>query len=148
MPDAFGAKVTQFFLDRAHIAKKIGAAKVKALMRSGGRMRITAQRSMRYRVKGSSAPGAPPFAHKKRGALLRKLLFFFYDQASDSVVVGPVSSRKAEAPGLNEFGGTSKHTAKGKVIVAHYPPRPFMSPALRLEEPKMPKEWANSISGP
>lgn len=141
------AKVKGLFLDRAHIIQKIGAAKVKTLMRSGGRIRTTATRSMRYRKK-ASAPGQPPSAHKERGALLRKLLFFVYDQSTDSVVVGPVGFGKAEAPSAEEFGGIITRVRRGKVQRAIYPPRPFMSPALTKEEPKLPDEWSGSVVGP
>lgn len=141
-------KFKNLFLDRAHVIKKIGEARAKVLMRSGGKVRITAQRSMRYRVKGSSPPGQPPYAHKKYGALLRKLLFFVYDFSADSVVVGPVAARAAEAPKLNEFGGRAKRTRKGGTRIVTYPPRPYMAPALSKIEPSLPKEWANSVVGP
>lgn len=156
------AKFKDFFIDRAKVLKKIGEARAKSLMRGGGRIRITAQRSMRYRENGASRPGDPPFAHKKTGALLRKLLFFIYDDQSDSVVVGPVVARKGEAPRLNEFGGvirnprtrfiTGNRGAPRTRIPAGafitYPPRPFMSPALEKQLPRLPKDWANSVQGP
>lgn len=165
------AKFKNLFLDRAHVIKKIGEARVKVLKKSGSRIRLTAQRSMRYR-KRASAAGSPPSAHKESGALLRKLLFFVYDFASDSVVVGPVSARRAEVPPLQEFGGTKAlkssrvvrvggpgRNEKGQFVdgkrvrlsagtILRYPPRPYMAPALSKIEPSLPKEWSNSVVGP
>ncbi len=149
--------MTMVFFDRDHIIKKIGEAKVKVLSKGGAYIRRAAQTSMRYRKKGFSAPGRPPFAHRQFGALLRKLLFFAYDAQSDSVVVGPVAARKAEVPHLMEFGGTATRRkimgSRGKVRhvvtrIAHYPPRPFMGPALEKSAPKLPEQWANSVVGP
>jgi hypothetical protein len=122
-----------FFFDREYVIKRLGAARVKVLSKAGAFIRRSAQTSMRYR-RGASQPGTPPHAHKESGALLRSLLFFSYDESTDSVVVGPVAVRKAEAPRLNEFGGTIKRTygpAKGKVV--RYPKRAFMAPALKKE---------------
>jgi hypothetical protein len=75
--------------------------------------------------------------------LLKDRLFFGYDPASKSVVVGPERVGKADAPPLLEFGGSA--VRKGKP--ARYRPRPFMAPALESEVKAgtIPKQWANSI---
>ncbi len=138
---------TQFFFDRAHVIARIGEARVKVLSKVGAFLRRRAQTSMRYRRK-SSAPGQPPSAHKERGALLRKLLYFSYDPHSDSVVVGPVASGRGEAPRLNEFGGRVTRRRRGVPYVATYPARPYMAPALKAEEPRLPAAWSNSVKGP
>jgi hypothetical protein len=134
-----------FFFDRQAVLKKLPPAKRRVLSKLGAFVRRSAQTSMKYR-RGPSKPGQPPSAHREFGALLRKLLFFAYDEKSETAVVGPVAHRNAEAPRLNEFGGKAhrKHGRhKGRVV--SYPPRPFMAPALKLNEPRMPSEWGNSI---
>lgn len=135
-------KIKQFFFDRAAVIRAVEPAKLKVLSKVGAFVRRRAQTSMRYRKKASK-PGTPPSAHKNSGALLRKLIYFGYDPQTDSVVVGPVQARGGQAPRLNEFGGTLK--AKGKTFT--YPPRPFMAPALKAEEPKLPSYWSNTIRG-
>jgi hypothetical protein len=102
-------KAKDFFFDRKTVQRALVPAKRKFLSKVGAFVRRSAQTSMRYR-KGPSKPGSPPSAHKERGALLRKLLWFAYDPSNDSVVVGPVATRKAEAPRLNEFGGKRGQT--------------------------------------
>ncbi len=141
-------KIKEFFFDRESVIKAAGKARVKVLSKIGAFVRKRAQTSMRYRKKAAAA-GAPPSAHKESGALMRKLLYFGYDPSSNSVVVGPVSARGGEAPNLNEFGGRAKRYRRGvkQPFIATYPARPFMLPALKAEEPKMPKAWTNSIRG-
>lgn len=137
----------QFFFDRAHVIARIGEARVKTLSKIGAFLRRRAQTSMRYRRK-SSSPGQPPSAHRERGAMLRKLLYFSYDPRTDSVVVGPVASGRGEAPRLNEFGGRITRQRRGVPITYSYPARPFMAPALKAAEPKLPAAWSNSVKGP
>lgn len=133
-------KSKNFFFDRKAVQRAIGPAKVQFLSKVGAFIRQSAQTSMRYR-KGPSRPGTPPSAHKEFGALLRKLLWFAYDPHTDSVVVGPVATGRAQAPRLNEFGGVARR--RGKTVT--YPKRAFMAPALAKEEPKLPGYWTNSI---
>jgi phage gpG-like protein len=135
-------KAKDFFFDRKTVQRALVPAKRKFLSKVGAFVRRSAQTSMRYR-KGPSKPGSPPSAHKERGALLRKLLWFAYDPSNDSVVIGPVGTGRAEAPRLNEFGG--KAVRRGKTVT--YPARPFMAPALAKEEPKLPFYWTNSVQG-
>lgn len=133
------------FFDRDAVLKRVDAVKVKVLSKGGAFVRQRARSSMRRR-KGSSKPGSPPSAHKN--ALLKEKLFFSYDPSTDSVVVGPVAlSRKPEAPALNEFGGTVTRRRHGRTRVATYPERPYMAPALKAEEPKLPSYWHNTVSG-
>lgn len=138
---------TKFFFDRAHAIARIGEARVKVLSKVGAFLRKRAQTIQRYRKK-ASAPGTPPSAHKERGALLRKLLYFSYDPRTDSVVVGPVAHGRGEAPNLNEFGGRVTRRRRGVPYVATYAPRPFMAPTLKAAEPKLPAAWSNSVKGP
>jgi len=103
---------SRFFLDSSKLLAKVDAAKRKNLSFSGAVLRRSAQESMRYRNKPAPA-GQPPSAHKEgKGPLLRKRLFFAFEPATESVVVGPeaLSGAKADAPELMERGGTAQRS--------------------------------------
>jgi hypothetical protein len=93
------------FFDRREIESKTEAAAVRVQGRFGSYVRRRAQTSMRRRKGGTSAPGSPPFA---KVGTLRKLLFFGYDEATRTTVVGPAGfgKRPGEVPQVHEFGGT------------------------------------------
>lgn len=86
----------------------------------------------------ASRPGEPPRL-RSAGSPLKRLLFFGYDAATRSVVIGP--ERFGSRPGahLLEHGGRGR---LGPVAA-----RPFMRPALRaeLEAGTIPKLWRNSV---
>lgn len=112
------AEVKSLFLDRAKVVRAVGKGAAQAMKKAGAFIRRRAQTSMPYRTKGSSAPGRPPFAHPSRGAKLRKLLFYSYDPAHQSVVIGPValpnkSTVGATVANLMEFGGRVVRRGKG-----------------------------------
>lgn len=124
----------EWFLDRKAIVAKLGAARTKFLSRVGGMVRVTAQRSMRYRSahvqrgkkKGQPAPpskpGAPPFARTdtRRGPLLREKLWYALDPTTETVVVGPVAfgAGKSKVPALHEFGGSVTINRRIKVTAS------------------------------
>ena len=140
-------RIKTLFFDRAKVQRAVGKARRAVLSRAGAFIRQTAKTSIRKRKK-SSPPGKPPSSHM---GLLRKFIFFGYDERSDSVVIGPVGFRKSNAPEVLEQGGVATVTRfrRGKVerrrvrIAA----RPFMGPALKKETPKLPKLWRNSVRG-
>lgn len=99
------AKFKLQFFDRAAVIGMLDKASHAALRKAGGAIRLFAQRSMRYRKRGSAA-GEAPSAHREHGAKLRKLVWFAFDEGTRSVVVGPLPFGKGEAPGVEEFGGT------------------------------------------
>jgi hypothetical protein len=175
-------KLNRMFFDQEKVQKALSRARRKALSKVGALVRKRAQRSMRYRNK-PSAPGQPPSAHKSKqlaalkrmkrakhnGALLRELLFYGYDTAAGSVVVGPLGFKGSDAPKLHEFGGSkagggrtiwikagrkpkggverdglTKVTLNGSV---RYPARPFMRPALDAVVPKMAEQFRNTVGG-
>lgn len=145
-------RVTALFFSAPKVKRAVDRARRKALSKAGAFIRQVARTSMR-RGRGSSLPGTPPRAHE---GSLRRLLFFAFDPASDSVVVGPVGFRRSEAPSTLEFGGTITVTRRrarpggGNVVEkrrARIEARPYMGPALRKELPNMPKRWANSVRG-
>lgn len=182
------AQLKGFFFDRLAVTRAADAGTVRALSKFGAFVRRAAQTSMRYR-KGVSQPGQPPSAHKIKqlaalkklgrakhnGALLRELLFFSYDPATRSVVVGPLGfkTKGTPVPALHEFGGT-RMAYKGETMevknpagrdprtgrffskgvqnvplagkTLRYPKRPFMGPALDRMLPKFAATFKGSVS--
>jgi hypothetical protein len=95
----------QMFFDRVIVETKAEAAILKVQSRFGAYVWTRARRSMKRRKKGAgSAPGSPPYA---RLGLMRDRLFFGYDAATKTVVVGPegLGNRPGEVPAVHEFGG-------------------------------------------
>jgi hypothetical protein len=104
----FGIKLDKnLFFDRAAIKEAVEKADKKALGKIGFVLRRSARQSMKSRKK-KAAPGQPPSAHSGKayplGPLLKNRLFFYYDQVSQSVVVGPEKLGKSDAPEVQEFG--------------------------------------------
>lgn len=104
----FGGTVrlkTDLFFDRNLVVNAVGLTAAKALSRGGAFVRRKARSLVRYRKRPSS-PGKPPSAHGNWSAL-RELLFFNYDPATKSVVVGPAifGSQGGRVPGVLERGG-------------------------------------------
>lgn len=122
------------FFDSAAVLKRLDTAKRKGLSKMGAFVRQRARSSIRSR-RAVSTPGSPPSSHE---GSLKRLLFFAYDTATDSVVIGPVPFRRGTAPGLLEHGGTDTRPATPRRVaqVLHYRPRPFMRPALDAERPR------------
>jgi len=128
MPQAsFNLKFTckRWFLDREGVRKFIGARTADALSKAGALVRTIARRSMRYvtslreqqrqvaagdrkRITGEpapSAPGQPPHAVRPH-PWIREFLYYAYDPAAASVVIGPVRlSSRINVPAVHEFGG-------------------------------------------
>lgn len=159
----------QNFFDRPGVQKAMDAATRRNLSKFGSFVRQTARSSIRKapqvdiasgqklrgrRRKGQvtrdaiSTPGQPPYSHV---GLVKKFLFFSYDPARKSVVIGPVllSSRRPGAPGqgleLLEHGGAGTlRTRKGQRRV-NYRARPFMGPAFQRELQQLPAIWKDSL---
>ncbi len=90
----------------------------------------------------SSKPGEPP-----RSVLgyLKKFLFFAYDAANKSVVIGPAQFAGA--------GGTAPRALEegGKVVMINghsvtIKPRPYMRPAFDAERPRIPQLWQQAAA--
>jgi hypothetical protein len=98
-------KFKLLFFDRVGIESQVDAETLRAQRRFAAIVRVRAQRSMRRRKSGHSAPGQPPFA---KSGELRSLLFFGYDPATKTTVIGPAAfgKRPGLVPALHEFGGT------------------------------------------
>jgi len=100
----FGAIKRTWFNGDA-VMRKVTAGRKRGLSRIGAFVRQRMRTSIKRRKK-SSPPGEPPSAHQ--GAI--KLIFFGYDERTESVVVGPirVSTPKTQTigvPPLLEKGG-------------------------------------------
>lgn len=104
-----------------------------------------------------SRPGEPP-----RGptGLLKKHLFFSYDPATKSVVVGPALLNKSTgAPAVLEQGGPTEVTVlkfvtrAGQVTterskrVVTIEARPYMAPAYKRNEDKIRQLFRDSVKG-
>ena len=119
----FSAK--RWFFDRTVVEKMVDASTREALNRAGALVRTIARRSMHYvtslpfqlrqmdrgdrkRLSGQpapSAPGSPPHAVRPH-PWIREFLYYAYDPAAASVVIGPVRlSSRVNIPALHEFGG-------------------------------------------
>ena len=129
MPQAdfnLSMKVTKWFFDKGAVKAMMGIKTRQALNMAGALVRRTARQSMRYvtsaieqerkRAEGSrkqkvrftppSSPGTPPHAVRPH-PWIREFLWYAYDPARSSCVVGPVRLPKGltNVPQLHEFGG-------------------------------------------
>lgn len=139
-------KAKTFFFDRERVLKDAGLKTVRALSRFGAFVRQRARSSMRPGGKRgkTSPPGVPPRTHVGH---LKRLLFFSWDPATRSVVIGPIKFRQGVVPSLLEFGGTVKGKRRGVMVRMRYRGNPYMRPALDKELPNMPKAWATALRG-
>lgn len=104
------------FFDRKKVMDALDEAQRVAFLRGAAWVAKVAQRSMRYRKK-ASAPGSPPSARSGTdGSLLRKMLYFAWDETAREAIAGPVKlGSRSDTPKLHERGGTK----------AVRPPRPL-----------------------
>lgn len=131
MPNRFN---TSYFFDKTRVRDFLDKKTRKALIRFGSFTRRSAQFSMRNAGKGkanSAKPGEPPRAHGNKE--LKRFIFFSYDPAKKSVVVGPIRFGKTanqHVPLLQEQGGKkSILTRSGRVANLMYAKHPYMKPA-------------------
>lgn len=160
----FEIKVKELFFDRALVIAAMDDATRRSLSKAGAFIMRKARTSMRYKTKGGetptgrkrqpykpSPPGSPPFAIRNgpRGPLLRDKLFFSWDPATRSVVVGPVGLGKATTPGLHEFGGSRvvrlRRRGQRQLVRQVYPARPTMAPALQANIDEIPEAFRDSL---
>lgn len=149
----------QMFFDRAPVIQAMNRARRRSLARAGGWIRQTARRSMR-RVKHGAPPSPPGTPPRARAGQIRDLLFFGWDQATESVVAGPEEFNSSRSdylvPELLEKGGTVRlpprrprpgEEAKGAGPLVTFPPRPTMGLALdqALDKNVIPEMFRNSI---
>lgn len=167
MPGEF-AKIKNAFFTSEKVVRFMDKKTRKVLSKFGAYVRRQAQTSMktpgkkaykaaaeRAAAKGkrsnqfpASRPGNPPFAHGRR--LLRKLLFFAYDTATRTVVIGPVrlgETANQHVPKTLEFGGIihRKSFFTGKRHADKYKERPFMRPAFKANLGWVAEEYRKSV---
>jgi hypothetical protein len=135
------------FFDRKKVTDAVDKAARSVLSRAGAFIRTTAKHSIRTR-KGISPPGSPPYSHT---GLLKRFIFFGYDAARKTVVVGPMrlNQKVGNAPEALEHGGDSEAVVglrrSRKRRRVRIKARPYMGPAMEQEMPKFPGLWANSV---
>lgn len=76
---------TRFFFDRQRVIAAVGKVNAKVLREQGRILQRAAKSSIKKR-KGPSKPGSAPHSHKGQ---LRRFLYYKFDPATKSVVVGP-----------------------------------------------------------
>lgn len=142
-------RVRDTFFDRKGVADSIAPAVKKALSKFGAFVRRRAKSSLKYKA-GSAAPGKPAHAHRS-GAFtrttkikgktksqpaspLREMIYFGYDRATQSVVIGPAAGGpRTGAPEKIEHGGTAVVRHGGKRVAVTIRPRPTMQLAFAAE---------------
>jgi len=133
------------FFDRKRVTNAVDRTTRRVLSKFGAFVRTRAKTSIRKRKK-SAPPGQPPSSHT---GLLKKFIFFGYDQHQQSVVIGPVklNAKGQEVPHVLEEGGRtaiSYGRNRGKRIRVEA--RPFMGPAFEKEKQEsLPDMWRDSI---
>lgn len=142
-----GFEITRLFFDKKAVLRKVDRATRRVLSKFGAFVRRAARSSIRKR-KRVSAPGAPPSSHS---GLLKKFIFFGYEPKKRSVVIGParLNQKIGDAPEALEYGGTSTvveglrgRRRKRRVRIKA---RPYMGPAFKKEQPKLPAMWRGSV---
>ncbi len=139
-----GFEIKRMFFDRQAVISKVDAATRRVLSRFGAFVRRSAKSSIRKRKK-AAPPGQPPSSHT---GLLKKFIFFGYDAARQSVVIGPTrlnQKGRGEAPPLLEYGGKATLVRRGKKKRVTYQARPYMGPAFEKEKPQLPAMWRGSV---
>jgi len=140
-----GFDIKRMFFDRQAVISKVDAATRRVLSKFGAFVRRSAKSSIRKRKK-PAPPGQPPSSHT---GLLKKFIFFGYDAARQSVVIGPTrlnQKGRGEAPPLLEYGGKATLVRRGKKKRVTYQARPYMGPAFEKEKPQLPAMWRGSIT--
>jgi hypothetical protein len=142
----------QFFFDRQIVISAVGVATAKNMSRAGAFIQRAARSSLRRR-KNASAPGQPPSVHTNDRVATLKNIWFTFDPANTSVVVGPLKlgrsklsgSNQPTVPALHEYGGVAVAGKGKRRRRARYAARPFMGPAMIKEMPKFEGLWADSV---
>ena len=130
------------FFDRARVTNAVDRTTRKNLSRFGAFVRKRARSSIRKRRRISN-PGQPPSSHT---GLLKRNIFFVYEPARRSVVIGPVLLNSSSgAPELLEHGGTVVRKVGGRRVRMTYQPRPYMGPAFETEQDNLSRLWRNSV---
>jgi hypothetical protein len=112
MPAPSLFKMKTLFFDRDRVVRAVDRARHRVLSKQGAFLRTRARSIIRPR-KTASAPGEPPHSHT---GILRRFIYFCFDPATRTVVVGPARTNqvffdkdrrpvKGTVPGVLEHGG-------------------------------------------
>jgi hypothetical protein len=154
-------RVKDAFFDRAAVGDRVPPAIRQALSKFGAFVRKRAKSSLKYKD-GTSAPGQPAAVHRsdrftrttkskgktkvQHASPLRELLFFSFDQAQRSVVIGPAAGGpRSGAPENLEKGGQAvvgRGAARRSVSIRA---RPTMGLAFAAELPSAPDNFRDLI---
>lgn len=134
------------FRETARVLAKFQAEARKAIYYQAGFVMKTARRSI-VSADHASRPGHPP---RSVCGQLRDFIFFKWDDASQSMVIGPAAFKSdSTVPAILEGGGTEPATVKVGTKWEHRPvtiePRPYMAPAFEVSQTRLPDFWAKSI---
>jgi len=146
---------TKIINDFAKVEKAANRASVKALRSSGAYLRKVARNSIKSKTppldgkRKPSEAGKPPYSWKQPGMTFKDSILYAVEDGN--VVVGPMGWGRGKKVGqIQEFGGTASITmpdddGNKKSVLATYPKRPYMAPALERSQSKISEFWRNSI---
>jgi hypothetical protein len=132
------------FFTSPEVIRAMDDATYRALLRFGQYVRKTARHSIKS-GEGPSAPGTPP--HSQTG-LLKGHIYYGFDPAQRSVVIGPAllrgahGYREATVPEVLEYGGAVRGRDRKR---RGYPDRPYMGPAFEAGQEKLDEFWRDSV---
>lgn len=123
--------------------RAVSRAERKVLSRFGAYVRQDARSRIRRRKRPSRAGESPT----NQTGLLKRNIFFVYDEARRSVVIGPIRlNRGTDAPATLEHGGVVViRPRNGPPEAVVYAPRPYMGPAFEQEQTRLPQLWRDSV---
>jgi hypothetical protein len=135
-------RAKSLFFDRRKVQSAVSRAERRVLSRFGAFVRQDAKQRIRRR-KRPSRPGEAP---TNQTGLLKRHIYFVFDEARRSVVIGPILlNRGTGAPATLEHGGAVAVMQRGRREVVAYAPRPYMGPAFEQEQRKLPALWRDSV---
>ncbi len=138
---------TRMFFTTTAVRRAVDKGTRAVLSKAGAFVRQRARSLIRPR-KRSARPGEPPSSHL---GLLRRFIYFGYDQGKKSVVIGPAKLNQRNpygdttVPEVLEVGGTVTPGSGKHKETRRYRGNPYMGPALEAEKSKFPTLWRNSV---
>jgi hypothetical protein len=130
------------FFDREKVIAAVDRATRDVLSKFGAFVRQRAKTSIRPR-QGTSPAGQPPHSHT---GLLRRFIFFSYDNERHSVVIGPtLINTPTGAPETLEHGGATTILDRRRRTRVTIQPRPYMGPAFEAEKTQLSSLWRNPV---
>lgn len=140
-------KFKEMFFDRQVVIDDMDRKTHSVFVEFGAKVRTRAKTSIRPATKfnQTSVPGQPPKSHT---GLLRRMIFFLWDRATRSVIIGPekVIGKIGDAPHALEHGGRTevRVTTGARRRRIRIKQRPFMGPAFEKEKKGLDKLWADA----